>query len=139
MHVFTFLCFQTSYQKKPSGIFQWSALDLRNITPRKNEYLWPISESRLKGVFKLNYGEPLNKHMSKLKRYPNPLHITQFRNANDFLLHVVCELVNFWNCRCLKRTKKGLLQLWLLRTVKNVFQRITRTLCDFIYLLPKVV
>ena len=31
------------------------------------------------------------------------------------------ELVNFWNFRCRKRSKKGLLQLWLLRALQIFF------------------
>ena len=54
----------------------------------KKEYFYPISESCLTG--KINYGEPLSKNMSNLKCFPNSLDITQFRNANDFLLHAVC-------------------------------------------------
>ena len=63
---------------------------LEKYHPRKKEYFWLISESCLTGVFWINYGEPLSKHSSKLKYFPSPLDITQFRNTNDFLLHVVC-------------------------------------------------
>ena len=63
---------------------------LEKYQPRKKEYFWLISESRLTGVFWINYGEPLYKHTSKLKYFPSPLDITQFRKTNDFLLLVVC-------------------------------------------------
>ena len=44
------------------------------------------------GFFLINYSEPLNKHISNLKCFPNPPYITQFRNTNDFFLHVAyCE------------------------------------------------
>ena len=37
------------------------------------------------GCILINYGEPLIKHVSKLKYFPNPS-----RNKKDFLLHAVC-------------------------------------------------
>ena len=37
------------------------------------------------GCILINYGEPLIKHISKLKYFPSPS-----RNKNDFLLHAVC-------------------------------------------------
>ena len=105
-------------------------LDLRNLTQeRKKEYFWLISESCLTGVFWINYGEPLYKHSSKLKYFPSPLDITQFRNTNDFLLHVVCyegracQLLKF---RCRIRSKKGLLQLWLLKALSKFLENISR-------------
>ena len=83
---------------------------LEKYHPRKKEYFWLISESRLTGFFLINYGEPLYKHTSKLKYFPSPLDITQFRNTNDFLLHVVCY--EGWACQLLKvsmsqKVKKG--------------------------------
>ena len=48
------------------------------------------------------------------------------------------RVFNFWNLRCRKRSKKGLYQLWLLRALKILFERISRNKCGFIYLLPKI-
>ena len=51
-------------------------------------------------------------------------------NTNDFLLHAVCyeeracQLLYF---RCRKRSKKGLLQLWILRALNNLQSSILDT------------
>ena len=59
--------------------------------PGKKEYFSLISERYMSNeCLQINYGESLNKHMSKLKCSPNPLDITQIRKANDFLPHAVC-------------------------------------------------
>ena len=39
--------------------------------------------------FEINYDEPLNKRISKLKYFLYALHITQSKNTKDFLLHAV--------------------------------------------------
>ena len=106
---------------------------LEKYHPRKKEYFWLISESRLTGFFLINYGEPLYKHTSKLKYFPSPLDITQFRNTNDFLLLTRSELVSFWNFRCRKRSNKSLLQLWLLRALLKFLENISRNQCGCIY------
>ena len=47
---------------------------------------------------------------------------------------VTSEFVNFWNFRCRKRSKKGSLQLWLLRALKTFFENFHKPMW-FIWLL----
>ena len=98
----------------------WSGLE--QYQPRKKEYFWPISESCPTSVF---------------KSIMTSLWINEYKNWNAFYTPYIshslriqkifccmrCDtrtgLFNFWNFRCRKRSKKWLLQLWLLRTLKN--------------------
>ena len=103
--VFTFLCLRTSYQRKSTGVFHGPVWTWE-ISPKKERVLLTNFRKSSNGYF-LN---KLYKHTSKLKYFPSPLDITQFRNTNDFLLHVVCY--EGWACQLLKvsmsqKVKKG--------------------------------
>ena len=119
---------------------QWPGLDLRNnIQERKSTFdqFQKLSD----GCFQINYGEPLNKHTSKLKCFPNPLDITKSRNANNFLPHAVCyekracQLLNFRS----RKVEKGPFAALIIESPQNYFKRISGNQCDSIYFLPKIV
>ena len=75
------------WRNQPKFLMVWTGLEKYHSL--KKEYIFnQFQKAVLTG--KINYDEPLNKNMSNLKCFPNSLDITQFRNANDFLLHVVC-------------------------------------------------
>ena len=54
-------------------------------------------------------------------------YISHTLRMQNFFCCMRCDtrtgLFNFWNFRCRKRSKKGLLQLWLLRALKNFILR----------------
>ena len=91
---------------------QWTDLDLNTFDQ---------FQKAVKRVLSINYGEPLNKHISKLKYFPNPLDITH--------MHAVCyeergyQLFKF---SMSQEVKKGPSQLWLKRISRTNVVLFTR-------------
>ena len=92
--------------------------------------------------FEINYDEPLNKRISKLKDFLYALHITQSKNTKDFLLHAVDTRPGFSNSTfevfdVIRGQKKGLWKFLLFRALKNFFVMYFQKLMWFYLLATK--
>ena len=110
------------------------SLDSSSDQSTHNEYFSQLVSASLKkervlltnfrkvsnGCILINYGEPLIKHISKLKYFPNPS-----RNKKRFL--AACSVLRrasfstFEVFDVARGQKKGLLKLWLLRAFKKLY------------------
>ena len=99
---------------------------LKKYHPGKKEYFRPISESYLTGVFLINYGEPLYKHISKLKYFPNPLDITQQSGTQSISCCMQCvtrsELVKKKNEKMSQEVKKEPFAAFFIESSLQAFQ-----------------
>ena len=121
--VFIFLCFRTSHYKKSTWSFNGPVWTWE-ISPKNERVLLTNFRELSNGCILIIYGEPLNKHISKLKYFPNLLDITQLRNTKDLVLHVVCYEERA--CQLLKfsmsqEVKRGLLAALIIKSSQKSF------------------
>ena len=94
------------------------------ISPKKERVLLTNFRKLSNWCFKINYDEPLNKRISKLKCILYTLNITHFKNTKYFLLHAVWyedRAIQLLKFSMSQEVKKGLLRLWLLRALQIFF------------------
>ena len=67
-------CYQEEEEEEEeiNQSFWWSGLDMRNITQEKKSSLNQLQTAVERLFFNINYGEPLNKLISKLNTFQTP-------------------------------------------------------------------
>ena len=117
---------------QPEFSMVWSGLE--KYLPRKKERVL-LTDFRKLGVFKWNMASPWINTYQTWNAFQAP-YISHNEEIQTIFADcsVTSDFVNFWNFQCRKRSKKGLLQLWLLRALKTFFENFQK-LMWFIWLL----